>query len=77
MTPICPKCGSAAIMAPGRLPGHPVGRTKTLQCQRCHHIGSVDHFKNHELPAVDWSDHAARRHGAYLPSRTIPLSDEN
>jgi hypothetical protein len=71
---ICPKCGSAAVMAP-RVRGQPVGRT--LQCQRCHHIGRTEHFKQWTLPEVDWSDSHARRSGAYMPSRTIPLSDED
>lgn len=75
-TPICPKCGSAAVMAPGRLPGRPVGSTLELQCMRCHHTGARAHFTSREPSAVDWDDTSLRKLGHYMPTRTIPLSDE-
>ena len=64
--PICPKCGSIAVERYSN---------NGLSCDRCGHDGRSSEFYP-DQPDVDWSDEHARKIGSYMPSRTIPLSDE-
>lgn len=68
-TPICPKCGSA-YCSPSSKPG-----SKRLICNRCCHAAPRNVFVSIDN-RLDDTPVDARKRGAPLPTRTIPLSDE-
>jgi uncharacterized Zn finger protein len=71
-TPICPKCGSAAVESISV----PPMRERLRRCERCGYQGRISHFTTREPSTVVVNDAELRKRGNYMPSRTIPLSDE-
>lgn len=67
-TPICPKCGSAAIKP---------RRTGWMECKRCEFIGPQPRFTSMEHH-IDGDDVERAKHerAHFIPDRTIKLSDE-
>jgi tRNA(Ile2) C34 agmatinyltransferase TiaS len=69
LTPICPRCGSVAARAVGR---------RAMKCERCGHLAPRTSFTNGDERIDERSStiEDLRRAGHYMPTRTIPLSDE-
>lgn len=74
-TPVCPKCGSAAVRLVTRRAAALL-RHHGYQCDRCGHRGRRDLFRMVDQDKIEWGDREQRKSGACMSSRTIPLSDE-
>ncbi len=69
-TPICPKCGSAAVLT---------RPTRSLECERCNFVGAKARFTSFDdrvEPMDDEVGRARKRRDFYIADRTIKLSDE-